>query len=69
MPPEQWVSIGQVASHLDVTRDSIYRWIERMAFPAHRVGRLFRFKLSEVDEWVQTGGSAKGAKRKASARK
>ena len=25
-------------------------------FPARRVGRLLRFGLSEVDEWVKAGG-------------
>jgi excisionase family DNA binding protein len=53
---ERWVSIDEVASHLGVTKDSIYRWVEKKQFPAHRVGRLFRFKLSEVDEWVKRGG-------------
>jgi excisionase family DNA binding protein len=53
---ERWVDIEEVASHLGVNRDSVYRWIEAKQFPAHRVGRLFRFKLSEVDKWVKKGG-------------
>ncbi|MDN5935213.1 MAG: hypothetical protein L0H75_03415 [Nitrosospira sp.] len=24
--------------------------------PAHRVGRLWKFKVSEVDDWVRAGG-------------
>lgn len=54
---EPWVSVEQVAEHLGVTRDSIYRWIDRKFLPAHRVGRLWKFKLSEVDEWVRAGGA------------
>ena len=54
---ERWVSVDEVAAHLGVNKDSVYRWIERKGLPAHRVGRLFRFKLSEVDEWVRAGGS------------
>jgi excisionase family DNA binding protein len=69
MVEEQWVSVDRVAAHLGVARDSIYRWIERKGFPAHRVGRLLRFKLSEVDQWVTTGGGARPARRKASAKK
>ena len=53
---ERWVDIEKVATHLGVNRDSVYRWIETKGFPAHRVGRLFRLKLSEVDEWVKQGG-------------
>lgn len=52
---ERWVSVEDVASHLGVNKDSIYRWISNKGFPVHKVGRLFRFKLSEVDEWVRHG--------------
>lgn len=50
---ERWVGVEEVAAHLRVAQASIYRWVESKDFPGHRVGRLLRFKLSEVDEWVQ----------------
>lgn len=56
---EGLVCTTDVAAHLSVTKDSIYRWVDSKDFPAHRVGRLLRFRLSEVDEWVKSGsGSA-----------
>jgi excisionase family DNA binding protein len=55
--PEPWVSVEEVASHLGVAKDSVYRWIENKGMPAHRVGRLWKFKISEVDEWVHAGGA------------
>ena len=61
---ERWVDIEEVAKHLGVNKDSVYRWIEEKGFPAHRVGRLYRFKLSEVDAWVVTGGGDDDDKRK-----
>ena len=54
---ERWVGVEDVATHLGVAKDSVYRWIEQRELPAHRVGRLFRFKLSEIDEWVKSGGA------------
>jgi excisionase family DNA binding protein len=54
---EPWVSVDDVSRHLGVAKDSIYRWIERRGLPAQRVGRLWKFKLSEVDEWVRRGGA------------
>lgn len=57
MTTEPWVSVDQIAEHLGVTRDSIYRWIDRKKLPAHRVGRLWKFKVSDVDEWVRAGGA------------
>ena len=54
----RWVLNGTIAAeHLGVTRDSIYRWISRRGLPAHRVGRLWKFQVSEVDEWVRAGGA------------
>ena len=55
---ESWVTIADVAAHLSVGKDSIYRWVDSKDFPAYRVGRLLRFRLSEVDEWVKTGGGS-----------
>jgi excisionase family DNA binding protein len=54
---EPWVSLDEVAKHLDVASDSIYRWIERRGLPARRIGRLWKFKISEVDERVRAGGA------------
>jgi len=37
---------------------TVYRWIDKHAMPAHRMGRLWKFKKDEVDEWVKAGGAA-----------
>ena len=57
MSTEPWVSVEQVAQHLDVAKDTVYRWREHRGLPAHRIGRLWKFKLSEVDDWVRAGGA------------
>lgn len=54
---EPWIAVDGVSRHLGVAKDAMYRWIEKRGLPAHRVGRLWKFKLSEVDACVQTGGS------------
>ncbi|HKX46482.1 MAG TPA: helix-turn-helix domain-containing protein [Planctomycetota bacterium] len=57
MSAEPWVTVDDVAKHLGVAKDSVYRWIESRALPAHRIGRLWKFKISEVDEWARAGRS------------
>jgi excisionase family DNA binding protein len=57
MAAEPWVTAEQVACHLGVVKDTIYRWRERKNLPAHKIGRLWKFQLSEVDEWVKSGGA------------
>ncbi len=54
---EPWVSVEDVATHLGVARESIYRWIESRRLPAHKIGRLWKFKLSQVDAWVHASGA------------
>ena len=54
-PQERWVGVEEVAAHLGVAKDSVYRWVTTKNMPSHRVGRLLRFKLSEVDDWVKRG--------------
>jgi len=44
-PEEGSVGVEDVAAHLKVAKESIYRWVDSKGFPAHRVGRLLRFKL------------------------
>lgn len=58
---EPWVSVDEVVKHLGIAKDTVYRWIESKSLPAHRVGRLWKFKLSQVDAWVEAGGAAEGS--------
>lgn len=55
---EPWVSVEEAARHLGVAKDTVYRWIESRSLPAHRVGRLWKFKLSDIDAWVRAGHAA-----------
>lgn len=57
MNAEPWVTAIDVARHLGVVKDTVYRWRERKGLPAHKIGRLWKFQLSEVDEWVRAGGA------------
>jgi excisionase family DNA binding protein len=55
---ERWLSLEEIAEHLGVSKDTIYRWIAKKQMPAHKVGKLWKFKISEVDEWVVKGEAA-----------
>ncbi len=54
---ERWLSVEEIAAHLGVSKETIYRWLEKKKVPAHRVGRLWKFKASEVDDWIKNGGA------------
>lgn len=57
MSAEPWAAVDDVARHLGVSHDTVYRWIDGKGLPAHKLGRLWKFKLSEVDDWVRAGGT------------
>lgn len=52
---ERWLSVAEIAAHLGVKPDTVYKWIDRKRMPAHKVGRLWKFSASEVDAWVRAG--------------
>jgi excisionase family DNA binding protein len=62
MSAEPWVTAIDVARHLGVVKDAVYRWREHKGLPGHKIGRLWKFQRSEIDEWVRAGGADEDAK-------
>lgn len=55
---DRWLSVGEIAEYLGISKDTVYVWITGKGLPGHRVGRLWKFKRAEVDEWVHRGKAA-----------
>ena len=55
---EHLIGLEEIAAHLDVSKDTIRVWIKKGTIPYKKVGRQYKFRLSEVDEWVDSGQSA-----------
>lgn len=66
---ERWLSVEEIAAHLGVSKETVYRWLEVGKVPSHRVGRLWKFRASEVDEWVLRGGASTRKKQTAQEKK
>lgn len=60
---DRWLSVDEICDYLGVKRDTVYKWINEKSMPAHRVGRLWKFKKEQVDTWVEVGGAAEHTKR------
>lgn len=52
---DRWVSVEEIAEYLGVSKDTVYGWIAKKDMPAHKIGRLWKFKIDEVDDWVRRG--------------
>jgi excisionase family DNA binding protein len=59
-----WPSDEQIAEHLGITRDSIYRCIDTKGLPADKIGRLWELKVTKIDDCVRRGGARDDEARK-----
>lgn len=57
---DKWVGMEEAADYLGVNKDSIRNWIKKAdsGIPAHKVGKQWKFKKTELDGWVKSGKSA-----------
>lgn len=55
---DKWIGIEEAANFLGVTKDTIRNWIKKNNIPAHKIGKLWKFRKSELNEWVLSGKSA-----------
>jgi excisionase family DNA binding protein len=53
---DKWIGIEEAANYLGVNKDTIRNWIKKSkGIPAHKIGKLWKFKISELDDWVKSG--------------
>ena len=54
---DRYLSVAEICTYLGIKRDNVYKWIDKKGLPAHRVGKFWKFKISEVDEWVKSNSN------------
>ena len=52
---ENWVNLDDVATHLSVSKDTVRNWTKEGRLPAYKAGKMYKYKLSEVDQWLRDG--------------
>ena len=57
--PEKWVNLETLAEHTGLSKDTIRNYIKKEMIPYYRIGKQYKFKLSEIDAWITSGASAK----------
>ncbi len=56
---EKWINIEEVACYFGVKPATVRDWIRKgKDIPAHKIGKQWKFKYSELDAWVNSGKSA-----------
>ena len=54
----KWISRQEVRDYLGMKCHTVMRWIDQSGMPASKVGKLWRFKTADIDEWVKKGGAS-----------
>nr|BDT27411.1 helix-turn-helix domain-containing protein [Bacteriovorax sp. HI3] len=52
---DRWLSVLEVAHYLGISKETIYRWLEAEKIPAHKIGKQWKFQISEIDTWIKSG--------------
>ena len=55
---DRWLSVREISEYLGVVRESVYRWLAKGSMPGHKLGRHWKFRKDEVDEWVRSGAAS-----------
>lgn len=57
---DKWINIEEASEYLGVNKDTIRNWIKKedSNIPAHKIGKQWKFKKSELDNWVKSGKSS-----------
>ena len=55
---EKWVSLEEIADHMGISKDTIRNYIKKEQIPFYRIGKQYKFKISEIDAWIESGKSA-----------
>ena len=56
---DNYISIDEAAEYLGIKTVTLRNWIKKdVHLPAHKIGKLWKFKKSELDLWVNSGKSA-----------
>lgn len=59
---ERWLSLDEISKHIGVSKDTIRAWIKKGTIPYHKIGRQYKFRLTEVNAWIESGESANADK-------
>ena len=55
---ERWYSMREITEYLGVSRVTVLNWIEKRNMPATKMGRLWKFRISEIDAWLSSDKEA-----------
>lgn len=54
-------TVEDVADEFGIHKNTVYGWVSDTDIPHYRLGRVLRFDISEVRQWLKAGGAPQNA--------
>ena len=58
---ETYLTIEELASHLKLAVQTIRRWVLNREIPFRKIKKVIRFRLSEIEQWIENGAEIPGS--------
>jgi PTS system nitrogen regulatory IIA component len=53
---ETYLTIEEMADYLKLAEQTIRRWVLNREIPYHKIKKVIRFRVSEIEKWIDRGG-------------
>ena len=53
---ETYLTIEELAGYLKLAEQTIRRWVLNRELPFHKIKKVIRFRISEIEKWVDNNG-------------
>jgi excisionase family DNA binding protein len=54
---ETYLTIEGLAEHLKLAEQTVRRWVLNREIPFCKIRKVIRFRLSEIEKWIDNGGA------------
>lgn len=52
--PKRLISVAECSEIIGITVGTLYQWVSQRRIPFVKVGRLTKFDLKDIDEWIES---------------
>ncbi len=54
MTDVEWLNTEEAAKRLGITTRTLYRFMDQGRLPSYRFGRVFRLKVTDIEEFIES---------------
>ena len=51
---DRFFDIAELSKYLSIKPSTLYSYVEAGLLPSYRIGKLVRFRQSDIDRWIET---------------